>query len=69
VYLTNALTGWKMGEDKSEQYGMLTSLEDERAGSHRVKQSHKILVVIGNPPYNAFAGTASALEGSLVDVY
>ena len=34
-----------------------------------MKQSKPILVILGNPPYNAFAGTSAIEEGGLVDAY
>ena len=66
VYLTNSLTGW----EKDPQIKIaFPELADERAAAGRVKREEKILVVIGNPPYNAFAGTASEEEGDLVAPY
>jgi N-6 DNA Methylase len=54
VYLTNALTGWNPAEE---------------TGATDVKQNQPILVVLGNPPYNAFAGISPASEGGLVEPY
>ena len=69
VYLTNTLTGWER-ESADQSYGsFLTSLEDERTGAQNVKTSARVLVVIGNPPYNAFAGISPAEEGGLVEIY
>jgi hypothetical protein len=34
-----------------------------------VKRERPILVVLGNPPYNAFAGTSPAEEAGLVEPY
>ncbi len=44
-------------------------LADERDEAARVKQARPILVVLGNPPYNAFAGTSPAEESGLVEPY
>ena len=44
-------------------------LEEERDQANRVKRKSKILVVLGNPPYNAFAGVQAEEEGSSVEVY
>lgn len=47
----------------------MRELLDERDRSSAVKQSAPILVIVGNPPYNAFAGVSPAEEQGLVDVY
>ena len=44
-------------------------LEAERAGAGKVKQETKILVIIGNPPYNAYAGVSPEEEQGLVEPY
>lgn len=67
VYLTNALTGWEPLDPEKERafQGMLTGfpqLLEEQADASRVKQQVPILVILGNPPYNAFAGTATTKE-------
>ena len=45
------------------------ALARERTAATDVKQNQPILVVLGNPPYNAFAGTSPASEGGLVEPY
>jgi hypothetical protein len=67
VYLTNALTGW--GADEAPQQLYLRGLERERDAANRVKRGRKVMVVIGNPPYNAYAGTSPDEEGDLVEPY
>jgi hypothetical protein len=67
VYLTNALTGWEPLDPEKEKafQAMLTGfpqLLEEQADARRVKQEVPILVILGNPPYNAFAGTATTNE-------
>ncbi len=76
VYLTNALTGWAAPRESESpdtpQRGLRYTyppLADERDEAARVKQARPILVVLGNPPYNAFAGTSPAEESGLVDPY
>jgi len=44
-------------------------LKEERDKANKVKQEAPILVILGNPPYNAFAGTSPEEEGGLVDCY
>ncbi len=70
VYLTNALTGWEPpAEPKKQLPFAFHALEEERDAAEHVKRDAPILVVIGNPPYNAFAGTSTEQEGDLVDAY
>lgn len=66
VYLTNSLTGW---EAHGEKPLPLKELEQERKSSGIVKRGSTILVVLGNPPYNAFAGVSPEEEQGLVEVY
>jgi len=66
VYLTNALTGW----DRRDQTPLpWPELEAERDSAGAVKQNKPILVILGNPPYNAFAGTSPDQEEGLVEPY
>ena len=66
VYLTNSLTGW----EKDPQIKVaFPELADERAAAGKIKREENILVIIGNPPYNAYAGTASEEEGDPVAPY
>jgi hypothetical protein len=76
IYLTNALTGWaapREGEpEDAAQRGIRYTyppLAEERDEAARVKRARPILVVLGNPPYNAFAGTSPAEESGLVEPY
>lgn len=67
VYLTNALTGWEPLDPEKEKafQAMLTGfpqLLEEQTDARKVKQQVPILVILGNPPYNAFAGTATTKE-------
>ena len=57
VFLTNALTGW---EPKVQKPLPFPELEEERDRADRVKQETPVLVILGNPPYNGFAGMAPA---------
>lgn len=68
VYLTNALTGWRPPRGPRQRL-LLPELEPERDAAERVKREAPILVVIGNPPYNAFAGTSPDEEEGLVEPY
>ena len=66
VYLTNALTGWEPRTNKPLPF---PELEEERDRADRVKQERPILVILGNPPYNGFAGMAVDEERELSDAY
>jgi len=68
VYLTNALTGW---EPASSPKTLLPfpELSEERDAAAAVKQSKPLLVVLGNPPYNGYAGVAVGEETGLVQAY
>lgn len=78
VYLTNALTGWDAPAEATgpiadtRQIGLRVTfppLAEERDEAAKVKQTRPILVVLGNPPYNAFAGISPAEEAGLVEPY
>ena len=67
IYLTNALTGWEPHTNKPLPF---PELEDERASADAIKQSSPILVIIGNPPYDGFAGISdNAEERALTNAY
>ena len=66
VFLTNALTGW---EQKEQKRLLFPELQEERDRAERVKQETPILVILGNPPYNGFAGMAVEEERELSDAY
>ncbi|MBN1319275.1 MAG: N-6 DNA methylase [Thermoleophilia bacterium] len=68
VFLTNALTGWESPHGH-QQVLALPELEAERDAAEKVKQELPILVILGNPPYNGFAGTSTEEEGGLVEPY
>ena len=66
VFLTNALTGWEPTVQKPLP---LPELEEERERADRVKQETPVLVILGNPPYNGFAGMAVDEERELSQAY
>ena len=68
VYLTNALTGWELLKEKQKDL-VFPGFDDERDAADKVKQEKPILVIIGNPPYNAFAGVSPKEEEGLVEAY
>ena len=68
VFLTNALTGWEPHATKPKPIAF-PELEQERERAENVKQQTPILVILGNPPYNGFAGMAVEEERTLSDAY
>ena len=66
VFLTNALTGWEPTVQKPLPF---PELEQERERADRVKQKTPVLVILGNPPYNGFAGMAVDEERELSQAY
>ena len=66
VFLTNALTGWEPTVQKPLPF---PELEEERDRADRVKQDTPVLVILGNPPYNGFAGMAVEEERELSTAY
>jgi hypothetical protein len=68
VYLTNALTGWEPPKGPKQTLAF-KFLADEQEAANRVKRSTPILVILGNPPYNRFAGVAEDEEADLIEPY
>jgi len=66
IFLTNALTGWEPTVQKPLPF---PELEQERERAERVKQDTPVLVILGNPPYNGFAGVAVDEERELSEAY
>ncbi len=61
VFLTNALTGWIPVDHVKSRY-ISPEFEKEREAAEAVKQADTILVILGNPPYNGYAGIAKVDE-------
>ena len=68
VFLTNALTGWEP-TDREKQVVAFPEMAAERERANRVKRDRPILVILGNPPYNGFAGMAVDEERELTNAY
>ena len=66
VFLTNALTGWEPRTTKPLPF---PELEEERDRAEQVKQETPILAILGNPPYNGFAGVAVDEEQEFLEAY
>jgi hypothetical protein len=69
IFLTNSLTGWEPPKGPKANLPLFPELEQERDAAEHVKRNVPILVVLGNPPYNAFAGTSPEEEQGLVEPY
>ena len=66
IFLTNALTGWEPTVQKPLPF---PELEEERDRAERVKQDTPVLVILGNPPYNRYAGVAIDEEWAMLEAY
>ena len=66
IYLTNSLTDWNESERPPLNIPML---QKERDAADNIKRESPILVILGNPPYNAFAGTSPEEEEDLIAPY
>lgn len=69
IYLTNALTGWEPAKEPKSEVLPFPEFEQERDAADLVKQTQKIIVILGNPPYDAFGGVALGEEKDLVTPY
>lgn len=69
IYLTNALTGWEPAKAPKTAVLPFPEFEQERDAADQVKQTQKIIVILGNPPYSAFSGVALGEEQDLVAPY
>lgn len=69
VYLTNALSGWEPPKEKGKQIVAFPEMQYEKDAAEHIKREKPILVILGNPPYNAFAGISPKEEGDLVTPY
>lgn len=68
IFLTNALTGWEPTE-REKQLIAFPEMAEERDRANQVKRDRPILVVLGNPPYDGFAGMAVGEERELSEAY
>ena len=71
VFLTNALTGWdkETGKEPKQLQMFMPELLEERDRAEQVKRDTPVLVILGNPPYNGFAGMAVGEEEELKQAY
>lgn len=67
VFLTNSLTGWHDGDEQVKLH--FPELQAEHDAAHAIKTKKRIIVILGNPPYNRFAGAPIEEERDLVDPY
>ena len=68
VYLTNALTGWEPPKEPKTLL-LFPEMAQERDAADHIKRRASILVILGNPPYNGYAGVAVDEERDLSDAY
>ena len=67
ICLTNALTGWEP-PSKPKSF-LFPEFKEESDAADHVKRDIPILVVLGNPPYDGFAGIAIGEERRLSEAY
>jgi hypothetical protein len=63
VFLTNALTGWGPPPDEQKTLAF-PELQAEHDAAEAVKRDGRILVVLGNPPYNGYRVRPSTRSGT-----
>ncbi|NLF85321.1 MAG: N-6 DNA methylase, partial [Lentisphaerae bacterium] len=68
VFLTNALTGWEPPKEPKTLL-LFPEMAEERDAADHIKRRDSILVILGNPPYNGYAGVAVDEERGLSDAY
>jgi hypothetical protein len=68
IFLTNSLTGWDFAGE-NPHLAQWPELAAEAMGAGIVKKDKPILVILGNPPYNAYAGISPAEEQGMVEPY
>jgi hypothetical protein len=68
IYLTNALNGWEPAKEPKQKL-LFEEFQQERDAADKVKQQAPIIVILGNPPYNGFAGVAVGEERDLSTAY
>jgi hypothetical protein len=71
IYLTNALTGWEPAteEAKKQLSFAIPEFKQEKEAADAIKQEKRIMVILGNPPYNGYAGLAVNEEAELGNAY
>ena len=70
VYLTNALSGWEPPQGPKKQIPLpYPEFQAEHDAAELVKHKKPIIVVLGNPPYNGYAGVAVQEERDLSNAY
>ena len=71
IYLTNSLTGWEppTEEAKKQLTFAIPEFKQEKEAADAIKQEKRIIVILGNPPYNGFAGLAVEEERDLTNAY
>lgn len=71
IFLTNSLTGWEPPTEEAKKQFLfpIPEFKHEKEAADGIKQKGKIIVILGNPPYNAFAGVSPEEEDGLIESY
>ena len=66
VYLTNSLSGWFDKDDPDQITLPWAAAKDEMTAANRYKRDERVLVVLGNPPYEGYSSARTEDEKRLV---
>ena len=66
LYLTNSLTGWFGRDDPVQTEFQWTRVMTEIEAANRYKHDERVLVVLGNPPYQGYSSADTPDEKRLV---
>ncbi len=66
VYLTNSLSGWFDADDPNQMALPGATARKEVETANRYKRDERVLVVLGNPPWQGYSSAESADEEQLV---
>ncbi len=67
VYLTNSLTGWFDKDDPDQVAFTWMAAKAEVEAANRYKRDDRVLVVLGNPPYEGYSSAQTEDEKRLVE--
>lgn len=66
VYLTNSLSGWFTKDDPAQMSLLWTAAEREVEAANKYKRDERVLVMLGNPPYDGYSSAATPEEENLI---
>src|SRR5260370_36433740 len=71
IYLPNALTGWEPPSEaaKKQLTFAIPEFKQEKEAADEIKREKRIIVILGNPPYNGLARVSVEEERDLSNAY